>query len=89
MHQYLRDEEAALMAELKQEEEEKSQRMKEKIDKISNDIQMLNNSLRETEEDMGLDDFLFLKVIPLLRIQDPFTLSVRPLSSVVHFLSKI
>lgn len=69
MQQYLRDEEAALMSELKQEEEEKSQRMKEKIDRINNDIQVLTSSIRETEEAMGLDDFVFLKVIPIPRQQ--------------------
>nr|XP_046269866.1 E3 ubiquitin-protein ligase TRIM35 [Scatophagus argus] len=61
MHQLLRDEEASLMSQLKQEEEEKSQRMKEKIDRINNDIRVLTNSIRETEEAMGFDDFLFLK----------------------------
>ncbi|XP_023278674.1 tripartite motif-containing protein 35-like [Seriola lalandi dorsalis] len=61
MHKYLHDEEAALMSQLKQEEEDKSQRMREKIDKINNDIQVLTNSIRETENTMGLDNFLFLK----------------------------
>ncbi|XP_029937839.1 E3 ubiquitin-protein ligase TRIM39 [Myripristis murdjan] len=61
MHQFLRDEEAALMSVLKQEEEEKSQRMKEKIDRISNDIRELTDTVREVEEAMELEDFLFLK----------------------------
>ncbi|GAA6232815.1 E3 ubiquitin-protein ligase TRIM35-like [Lates japonicus] len=61
MHQYLRDEEAAMISQLKQEEEDKSQKMKEKIDRINNDIQMLTNSIRETEDAMDLDDFHFLK----------------------------
>nr|XP_019940368.1 PREDICTED: tripartite motif-containing protein 35-like [Paralichthys olivaceus] len=61
MHQYLRDEEASLMSQVKQEEEEKSQRMKEKIDGINNDIQVLTNSMRETEDAMGFDNLLFLK----------------------------
>ncbi|KAM7404144.1 hypothetical protein PAMA_004530 [Pampus argenteus] len=61
MHQHLRDEEATLMSQLKQEEEEKSQKMKHKIDRISNDIEMLTNSIRETEEAIDLDGFLFLK----------------------------
>lgn len=62
MHQYLHDEEAALMSQLKQDEEEKNQRMKHKIDRISNDIRVLTNSIRETEEAISLDGFLFLKV---------------------------
>lgn len=62
MHQFLSEEEASLMSQLKQEEEEKTQKMREKIDKISEDIRVLSNSIRETEEIMGLDDLLFLKV---------------------------
>ncbi|KAE8289483.1 Tripartite motif-containing protein 35 [Larimichthys crocea] len=61
MHVYLRDEEATLMSQLKQEEEEKGERMKEKIDRLNNDIRELTSSIRETEEAMGFDDFLFLK----------------------------
>lgn len=68
MHQYLRDEEAAMISQLKQEEEDKSRKMKEKIDRISNDIEMLTNSIRETEDAMDFDDFHFLKVIP---VQEP------------------
>lgn len=62
MHQYLRDEEAVLLSQLKDEEKEKIQRMKEKIDRINNDIRLLTNSIQETEEALGLDDILFLKV---------------------------
>ncbi|XP_029983072.1 tripartite motif-containing protein 35 [Sphaeramia orbicularis] len=61
MHQFLRDEEAALMSKLKQEEDEKSQRMRDKLDKISADIQALNRSIRGTQEAMGLEDIPFLK----------------------------
>ncbi|KAF7655064.1 hypothetical protein LDENG_00061100 [Lucifuga dentata] len=61
LHQYLRDEEAALMSSLKQEEEEKSQRMKEKIDKVNSDMRELTDAITESEEAMGLEDFLFLK----------------------------
>ncbi|KAM3871420.1 E3 ubiquitin-protein ligase TRIM35 [Diretmus argenteus] len=61
MHQYLRDEEAAVMSLLKQEEEEKNQSMKEKIDGISDDIRVLTNAIRETEEALELHDVLFLK----------------------------
>ncbi|XP_060938903.1 E3 ubiquitin-protein ligase TRIM35 [Limanda limanda] len=61
MHQYLHDEEATLMSQLNHEEEEKSHRMKEKIDRINDDIQVLTESMRETEDAMGLDNILFLK----------------------------
>lgn len=61
MHQYLRDEEASLMSQLKQEEEEKSERMTEKLERIKNDIQALTDSIRDTEEAMASDDIIFLK----------------------------
>ncbi|KAM9842997.1 E3 ubiquitin-protein ligase TRIM35 [Aulostomus maculatus] len=61
MHQYLRDEEAELMSQLKQEEEEKSQKMENKITRISNDIRVLTTTIREAEEAMAPDSVLFLK----------------------------
>lgn len=77
MHQYLRDEEAALMSQLKQEEEEKTQRMKDKIDKLNNDIEELTGRVRETEEAMDLSDFLLLKVSSAgTRVLLPDTVSV-------------
>lgn len=64
MHQYLRDEEAAVMSQLKQEEEEKRQKMEDKINRISADVQVLTAGIRETEEALGLKSLLFLKVLP-------------------------
>nr|XP_057934586.1 E3 ubiquitin-protein ligase TRIM35 isoform X2 [Doryrhamphus excisus] len=61
MHQHLRDEEAALMSELKQEEEEKIQKVENKINKTSNDIRILTASIGELEEFMESENIFFLK----------------------------
>ncbi|XP_034015598.1 tripartite motif-containing protein 35 [Thalassophryne amazonica] len=61
MHQFLHDEEAALMSQVKQEEEEKDQRMNEKISRISDDIKLLTDIIRETEDSLGCRDLLLLK----------------------------
>ncbi|XP_063068980.1 uncharacterized protein LOC134460530 [Engraulis encrasicolus] len=61
LHQFLRDEEAARIAALKEEEEQKSQMMKEKIEKMSREISSLSDTIRAIEEEMEADDVTFLK----------------------------
>ncbi|XP_062390904.1 E3 ubiquitin-protein ligase TRIM35-like [Sardina pilchardus] len=61
LHQFLRDEEAARIAALKEEEEQKSQMMKEKIEKISEEISSLTDTIRAIEKEMGADDISFLQ----------------------------
>ncbi|XP_061742296.1 E3 ubiquitin-protein ligase TRIM35-like isoform X2 [Nerophis ophidion] len=61
MQQFLRDEEATLTSELKQEEEEKIQRVEQKISKIGNNIQILKSSIGELEDVMESEDIFFLK----------------------------
>ncbi|XP_063070820.1 tripartite motif-containing protein 5-like [Engraulis encrasicolus] len=61
LHQFLRDEEAARIAALRKEEEQKSQMMKEKIEKMSRDISSLSDTIRAIEEKMKTDDFTFLQ----------------------------
>ncbi|XP_053090323.1 E3 ubiquitin-protein ligase TRIM35-like [Pangasianodon hypophthalmus] len=61
LHQFLRDEEAARIAALREEEEQKSQMMKEKIEKLSRDISSLSVSIRAIEEEMRAEDVLFLQ----------------------------
>ncbi|XP_062391030.1 zinc-binding protein A33-like [Sardina pilchardus] len=61
LHQFLRDEEAARIAALREEEEQKSQMMKEKIQKMSREISSLSDSIRAIEEQMGADDITFLQ----------------------------
>ncbi|XP_063041079.1 zinc-binding protein A33-like [Engraulis encrasicolus] len=61
LHQFLRDEEAARTAALREEEEQKSQMMKEKIEKLSKEISSLSESIRAIEEEMEADDVTFLQ----------------------------
>ncbi|XP_076120238.1 zinc-binding protein A33-like [Alosa pseudoharengus] len=61
LHQFLRDEEAARIAALREEEEQKRQMMKEKIEKMSREISSLSDSIRAIEEEMRYDDISFLQ----------------------------
>ncbi|XP_058248208.1 E3 ubiquitin-protein ligase TRIM35-like [Hemibagrus wyckioides] len=60
LHQFLRDEEAVRITALREEEEQKSQMMKEKIEKLSRDIS-LSDTIRAIEEEMRAEDILFLQ----------------------------
>ncbi|XP_063041134.1 zinc-binding protein A33-like [Engraulis encrasicolus] len=61
LHQFLRDEEAARISALREEEEQKTQMMKEKIEKLSREISSLSGSIRAIEEEMEADDVTFLQ----------------------------
>ncbi|XP_062390936.1 zinc-binding protein A33-like isoform X2 [Sardina pilchardus] len=61
LHQILRDEETARIAALKKEEKQKSQMMKEKIEKMSREISSLSDTIRAIEEGMRSDDVSFLQ----------------------------
>ncbi|XP_062391198.1 E3 ubiquitin-protein ligase TRIM35-like [Sardina pilchardus] len=61
LHQFLQDEEAARIAALREEEEQKIQMMKEKIEKMSREISSLSDTIRAIEEEMGADDITFLQ----------------------------
>ncbi|XP_063070664.1 E3 ubiquitin-protein ligase TRIM35-like [Engraulis encrasicolus] len=61
LHQFLRDEEAARIAALREEEEQKSQMMKEKIEKMSREISSLSNTIQAIEEELKADDVTFLQ----------------------------
>ncbi|XP_042559145.1 nuclear factor 7, brain-like [Clupea harengus] len=61
LHKFLRDEEAARIAALREEEEQKSQMMKEKIEKMSREISSLSDTIRAIEEKVGADDVTFLQ----------------------------
>ncbi|XP_028848207.1 zinc-binding protein A33-like [Denticeps clupeoides] len=61
LHQFLRDEEAARIAALRGEEEQKSQMMKEKMEKMSREISSLSDTVRAIEEEMGAEDVSFLQ----------------------------
>ncbi|KAI4883965.1 hypothetical protein NFI96_029549, partial [Prochilodus magdalenae] len=62
LHQFLRDEEAARISALRKEEEQKSQTMKEKIEKMSREISALSDTIRAIEGEMAAEDVSFLQV---------------------------
>ncbi|XP_032364881.1 LOW QUALITY PROTEIN: nuclear factor 7, brain-like [Etheostoma spectabile] len=60
LHQFLEEEEEARLAALREEEEQKSQRMKEKMEALSREIAALSDSVRATEEQLRAEDVSFL-----------------------------
>ncbi|XP_071205053.1 zinc-binding protein A33-like isoform X1 [Salvelinus alpinus] len=60
-HQFLYQEERARIAELKEEEEQKSQMMKKKIELMSREISSLSDTIRTIEEELGSEDISFLQ----------------------------
>lgn len=62
LHQFLQDEEAARITALREEEVQKSQMMKEKIEKITKEISSLSDKIRAIEQEMEADDVTFLQV---------------------------
>ncbi|KAG5262350.1 hypothetical protein AALO_G00274230 [Alosa alosa] len=61
LHHFLRDEEAAAIAALKDEEEQKTRKMKHRLDRLSGEIASLMDAISTAEEAMETDDILFLK----------------------------
>ncbi|KAM9559346.1 zinc-binding protein A33 [Salvelinus alpinus] len=62
LHQFLRDEEAAVISALKEEEQEKTQRMRDRIDRTTDQINSLAEAIEVTVEAMDTgDDISFLK----------------------------
>ncbi|XP_042261427.1 zinc-binding protein A33-like [Thunnus maccoyii] len=60
LHQFLQKEEEARIAALRDEEEQKSQMMKEKIDNLSRKIAALSDTVRAAEEELRAEDVSFL-----------------------------
>ncbi|XP_031173167.2 nuclear factor 7, ovary-like [Sander lucioperca] len=60
LHQFLEEEEEVRLAALWEEEEQKSQRMKEKMEALSREIAALSDTIRATEEDLRAEDVSFL-----------------------------
>ncbi len=74
LHRLLRDEEAASLTALREEEKQKSQKMIDKIEETSKQIVYLTRSIRDTEEQMKAEDYSFLQVpksFIILYIYDP------------------
>ncbi|KAL6483722.1 hypothetical protein MHYP_G00085940 [Metynnis hypsauchen] len=61
LHQFLRDEEAARITALKEEEEQKSQMMRRKIEEMNGEISSLSDTIRNIEKEMEAEDVLFLQ----------------------------
>ncbi|XP_072552140.1 E3 ubiquitin-protein ligase TRIM39-like [Salminus brasiliensis] len=61
LHQFLRDEEAARIAALKEEEEHKSQMMRRKIEEMNGEISSLSDTIRNIEKEMEAEDVQFLQ----------------------------
>ncbi|XP_051271313.1 nuclear factor 7, ovary-like [Dicentrarchus labrax] len=71
LHQFLEEEEGARLATLREEEEQKSQMMKEKMEALSRKIAALSDTVRATEELLKADDVSFLNnyKAPVERVQ--------------------
>uniref|UniRef100_A0A8C1T411 Uncharacterized protein n=1 Tax=Cyprinus carpio TaxID=7962 RepID=A0A8C1T411_CYPCA len=62
LHQFLRDEEEATITALREEEEQKKQKLEEKLEEMNTHISALSHSIKDTEEMMKASDVCFLKV---------------------------
>ncbi|XP_061103236.1 E3 ubiquitin-protein ligase TRIM35-like [Conger conger] len=71
LQQFLEDEEAARITALREEEEQKSQMMKKKIEKMTEEISSLSEQIRAIEQELGAEDVSFLQQTPssLIRAQ--------------------
>uniref|UniRef100_A0A3B1JAR6 Zinc-binding protein A33-like n=1 Tax=Astyanax mexicanus TaxID=7994 RepID=A0A3B1JAR6_ASTMX len=61
LHQFLLDEEAARLSELKQEETQKKQTITGKINDMENEITLITNTIRGIEKEMSSQDIPFLQ----------------------------
>ncbi|XP_076119523.1 zinc-binding protein A33-like [Alosa pseudoharengus] len=61
LHQFLWDEEAAKIAELRKEEKQKTEMRKKEIEKITREISSISEAIRDIEDAMRTDDITFLK----------------------------
>uniref|UniRef100_A0A673HAP2 Nuclear factor 7, ovary-like n=1 Tax=Sinocyclocheilus rhinocerous TaxID=307959 RepID=A0A673HAP2_9TELE len=65
LHQFLRDEEASTIIALREEEDQKKQKMKEKLEDMNRHISALSHTIKDLEETMKSNDVCFLKKFPL------------------------
>ncbi|KAG5847914.1 hypothetical protein ANANG_G00131280 [Anguilla anguilla] len=62
LQQFLKDEEAARIAVLREEKKQKRQLMKEKLEKITEEISSLSEQIIAIEQELGAEDISFLQV---------------------------
>lgn len=62
LHQFLRDDEAARLAALREEEEQKSRIMKEKKDNMMKEISDLSDITKLIKDELKAEDIVFLQV---------------------------
>ncbi|XP_030641268.1 tripartite motif-containing protein 35-like [Chanos chanos] len=87
LHRFLRDEETARITALREEEEQKSQMMKEKIAEINSEISSLSQTVRAIENVIRNDDTSLLKVKTKTHtfcLPDPETVSGALISVAKH-----
>ncbi|XP_052420307.1 nuclear factor 7, ovary-like [Carassius gibelio] len=65
LRQFLRDEETSTIIALREEEDQKKQNMKEKLDDMNRQISALSHTIRDLEETMKSNDVCFLKKFPV------------------------
>uniref|UniRef100_A0A3B1IU57 E3 ubiquitin-protein ligase TRIM39-like n=1 Tax=Astyanax mexicanus TaxID=7994 RepID=A0A3B1IU57_ASTMX len=68
LHQFLRDEEAVRIAALKEEEEQKNQMIRRKIEEMNEEISSLSDTIRNIEKEMKAEDIQFLQFY-IFRVQ--------------------
>ncbi|KAM7006489.1 zinc-binding protein A33-like [Tautogolabrus adspersus] len=61
LHQFLQEEEVVRISALREEEEQKSQMMREKIEALNREIAALSGTIRATEDELRADDVSFMK----------------------------
>ncbi|XP_064197212.1 E3 ubiquitin-protein ligase TRIM35-like [Anguilla rostrata] len=61
LQQFLKDEEAARITALREEEKQKSQMLKENIEKMTEEISSLSEQIRAIEQELGAEDVSFLQ----------------------------
>ncbi|XP_061098673.1 E3 ubiquitin-protein ligase TRIM35-like [Conger conger] len=62
LQQFLKDEEAARITALREEEEQKSHMINNKIEKMTEEISCLSDQIRAIEQELGAEDIPFLQV---------------------------
>ncbi|XP_056128367.1 E3 ubiquitin-protein ligase TRIM39-like [Rhinichthys klamathensis goyatoka] len=65
LHQFLRDEEKATITALMEEEDQKKQMMKEKLEEMNTHISDLSHTIKDIKEMMKANDVCFLKEVPV------------------------